>query len=213
MEHKYIPRFVIVWTFYAWRFVAGAFGIKVERPWKEQFCTPFWLSILGLTIGLPIVLLAYATRLFLKSEAKEKIADAAGRFTNTMLADILLFVAMIVSVLTVLAVAGFLVYLLIKEPRVFLGILSALAIGASIILLLRGITDLAFFINSWHDADGSEVIEVIPEYRKKVTLARFLRKFVLVLFLPLIIAWKLAKFMGYMVYALYNRFCPRVELN
>src|SRR3989344_7336700 len=72
---KKIPGWIVGVVGALFRFVAGAFGAKVPHPWPTGFCWPFWVAIIGVTAGLPIVLLSWGIKLTFKHGKARKAAE------------------------------------------------------------------------------------------------------------------------------------------
>lgn len=75
MPNSHVPKFIVDAVYYAWKFVNGAFGKKVERPWRHTICGPFWVSLAMLTVGLPLTLVGWLVVLIFGKGKAEKYGD------------------------------------------------------------------------------------------------------------------------------------------
>ena len=133
----YIPHWAVVATFYSWKFVCGAFGYEVTKPWKANFCTAFWGSFMGF-LGFPIVLLFWALRIIFGKGRAQRIAERlefAGGYLVVAAPYLALFCAFVLVVAATVVLILSLVFWWVTPLSMYLGVVLAItAIGVLVLV-------------------------------------------------------------------------------
>lgn len=204
---KLIPDWIVAVIGAMYRFVVGAFGISLPHPLHITLCGPFWVAILGCTLGLPIVLFGWTVRLIFgkgRAERMWNVLDDWGHSTTgKSLGDLLLALLLIATAGGLLFIIGVSVY---KYGWLNTVLVSILVVGGA--ALLVGLMMGASVLSSRLDIRP-------PKPPKEKSLWRLLGKtFTVVTWLPRMIVigiWQILAFFGLLIVAFYKKFCPIVE--
>jgi len=205
--NKKIPGWIVAVVGALFRFVAGSVGAKVPHPWPTGFCWPFWVAIVGVTAGLPIVLAFWGIKLAFRSKKARKAARIV--FWILYLGWIAYFLWFIfISLLWLLGT--------IKLLLAIAGLVVAILAIWGIIKLIARIVGLVRNTEGYQrrQAIGRErenqkrlerlALEKPVEAKERKTGPGPVKWFFIKI-------WEAMSVIGLVIYAAFKKFCPRVE--
>lgn len=203
-----IPGWIVLVIGAMYRFVVGGFGVVLPRPYRTTMCVPFWISLIGCTMALPVVLLCWGVRLTLgRGRAERVLGPILG---NSKLEIVGLCLAIICSVSAI----SYLIIIMVISYGWLGTIILLLVAPVAVLVLLYGVLTIAEKLETRRqEALASRKCE-----GKEKRLAREFRAvrvfFSVLIFLPKILIvglWQSMVFLGLMTSAIYKKFCPLVE--
>lgn len=207
MEHPWIPRWIINVTYYAWKFVSGAFGNDVPPPPHPfKICGPFWASLAGLTIGLPIVLLAWVIRLVVGKARANKLWEP--------FKIVAVFTILAVYIGVAVAYLAFLIFSIAQETSWLfaLGVIAgaSLAFFGFLVLLVEAMDFLFGKSNESTSRTYEQQGEHLETRQEPSTSRKALRNIWKASVFPFRVVWQTIRFVALMAHAGYRRYCPLV---
>lgn len=212
---KSVPGWIVAIIGAMYRFVAGAFGVSLPRPWRTALCGPFWAALLGCTVGLPIVLFAWTIRLIF---GKGRAGRMWGTLDDWAHSSIGKFLGKVFAVLAIIAVIGYFIYtygwqsfgLVILAIVVVVGIIFGLVLGA------LGLDNKfkEWKLNRPPKPQKEQKEKKGPNPALAWLWASIKKVFVVLTWIPkmlLLGLWQALVFFGLMIFATYKKFCPIVE--
>ena len=212
---KSVPGWIVAVIGAMYRFVAGAFGVSLPRPWRTALCGPFWAALLGCTVGLPIVLFAWTIRLIFGKGRAGRIWGTLDDWANSSISKFL------IKVLAALAIISFIGLLIYTYGWVNVSlIILAIIVGICVIVgLLLGVFWLGDKSEEWKLNRPPRPPKPQKEAKRPNPVLVWLwtaikNTFVVLTWIPkmiLIGVWQVLVLFGFMIFATYKKFCPIVE--
>lgn len=201
---KKIPGWIVGVVGALFRFVAGAFGAKVPHPWPTGFCWPFWLVLIGVTVGLPIVLVAWVIRLTFKGKLARQIT---GIIVGAAYVGFIAFVLWTGFIWLLWRLGSW------KILIITLSVIAAIAVIWGLIKLIGRVRETDWYFArlavKWQREEErdrqrwAKIAAEGPEKKEPKKPGPVKWFFVKV--------WEVLRTLGLVVYAGYKKFCPRVE--
>ena len=189
-----------------YRFVVGAFGVEKPHPYPTNFCPALWAVCVGMTIGLPVVLLGWLVRLTLGRGRAQRLGEACSSALNALSPSVKHALRIALVVIYFLGVWALTSWSAFDKMGWFAVILFP-AVMVGTIAFVFGAYKLSEY---WAGREKkSRVVKPSPVITK---MGRDNRVSVKIIAAPFIFAGSLIYSLGYLCYSFYKRFCPYEEL-